>query len=73
MFVQSALTRAVVVETKQMVVVLAVTEVNEDVVVQYLSWKMFGFERKNLNVLIYLNKREQSTYNTAVTGGHSNQ
>ena len=36
---QSGLTRAVVVETKQMVVVLAVTEVNEDVVVQYLSWK----------------------------------
>ena len=24
-------------------------------------------------VLIYLNKREQSTYNTAVTGGDSNQ
>ena len=42
-FVESRLTRAVVVETKQMVVVLAVTEVNEDVVVQYLSWKMFGF------------------------------
>ena len=34
------LTNAVVVETKQMVVVLAVTEVNEDVVVQYLSWKI---------------------------------
>ena len=45
-FVQSPLTRAVVVETKQMVVVLAVTEVNEDVVVQYLSWKMFGFGQR---------------------------
>ena len=33
------LTRAVVVETKQMVVVLAVTEVNEEVVVQNLVGK----------------------------------
>ena len=41
--VLSPLTRAVVVDTKQMVVVLAVTEVNEDVVVQYFSWNMFGF------------------------------
>ena len=42
----SPLTKAVVVETKQMVVVLAVTEVNEDVVVQYFSWKMFGFVKR---------------------------
>ena len=67
MFAQSPLTRAVVVETKKMVVVLAVTEVDKDVVVQYLSWEMNGFG-KRLKVLIYLNKREQSTYNT----GHSN-
>ena len=36
------LTRAVVVETKQMVVVLAVTEVNEEVVVQNFGWKMMS-------------------------------
>ena len=40
------LTRAVVVETKQMVVVLAVTEVNEEVVVQNFGWKMMS-QKKN--------------------------
>ena len=51
-----------VVETKQMVVVLAVTEVNEDVVVQWLGWKRFGCRNRKgtffvfwyRNVFIYI-------------------
>ena len=64
-FVSSPLTRAVVVETKQMVVVLAVTEVNEDVVVQDFSWKKFGSQTRKdvfnfVCEFVYINKMEQS-------------
>ena len=44
------LTRAVVVETKQMVVVLAVTEVNEEVVVQNFGWKMMSQKKKHISL-----------------------
>ena len=42
-----------VVETKQMVVVLAVTEVNEDVVVQWLGWKGFGCRKRKGTFFVF--------------------
>ena len=53
MFVKDLLTRAVVVETKQMVVVLAVTEVNEEVVVQNFGWKMTSQKKNTFNYFLF--------------------
>ena len=47
------LTRAVVVETKQMVVVLAVTEVNEEVVVQNFGWKMMSQKKNTFDYFLF--------------------
>ena len=54
------LTRAVVVETKQMVVVLAVTEVNEEVVVQNFGWKMMSQKKNTFNNFLFFVSRNIS-------------